>query len=261
MQFLANEFEPEAARLTVASRPVLPLHDEVDALTFVTDDAVKSALLATLGMTSRDVAAHRDFVELRNRLSAGIIALKFNAEMYPGLLLDYVELYDLSQLLRDDSQPSNGNISGRALLRRPNRASAAAVSTSPQIGLGPAAVDPANDPDEEERSATGHPAGRLARIWTSTMLRPRPSSEHQHQTAEAHNAQPPTSSGRYRPALLQLYVIRQQIKRYEGGDISDVQNVLRSEHKTRELADCTGQRRLSKAKRRPAPRGTPQSKH
>ena len=119
MQFLANEFEPEAARLTVASRPVLPLHDEVDALTFVTDDAVELALLATLGMTSRDVAAHRDFVELRNRLSAGIIALKFNAEMYPGLFLDYVELYNLSQLLRDDSQPSNGNISGRALLRRP----------------------------------------------------------------------------------------------------------------------------------------------
>jgi hypothetical protein len=100
-RFLGNEFDPRIDRMTIAQHPILPLRDGVRVMDGIKRDEIDALADQTLALPSGDVAQHIDFFDLRQRLAVGIIALKFGADRFPGLLRAFAELYNLLDLFRD----------------------------------------------------------------------------------------------------------------------------------------------------------------
>lgn len=234
-RFLANEFDPGLGSLTIAQRPILPLRNGIRQLGLITRNEVDSLADQTLALCSRDVASHGDFFDVRRRLATGIIALKFGAERYPGLLRQFAELYNMLDLFRDardfDVAGLEG-LSGSAALSRPVALPAALFPHLPRPGTEVLRDSALDAPSGEPTSTTR----RRVTIGTTTLLRAAAGTPAipAGPAGGAGDEGPPSTVGVYRPALLPLFVTRQQIKRYEGGEIAHVENVLQSEHKQRD---------------------------
>ncbi|WP_119419665.1 hypothetical protein [Desertibaculum subflavum] len=242
-----DAFERDIDRLTLAGVPLTPLRDDIREVADLGDAEVADTVSARLGGTTPAAAPGQRTADLKRRLATGIVALKFGSDLMPGLLADYVELFNLVEFLEELARDPalNAGTTGRERLQRPIALPAELFPHLPWRGAEPqqSAVAADEDSGPEELAALA-PRRRIS-IGSSTMLRPvatlatvppgaaapgGPSA----QPANPPSDQPPTTVGLHRPALLPLYVTRQQIKRYEGGEIAHIENVLRSEHKQRD---------------------------
>lgn len=233
-----DAFERNVDRLTFDGTSLVPLRDELRRAADLGGPEVADMVSARLSGPTSAIASGQRTDALKRQLVTGIIALKFGSDLMPGLLADYVELFNLVEFLEEFARDParNSGISGRARLQRILVLPAELFPHLPWRGSEPQQSAAADEDNPAELAALA-PRRRIS-IGSSTMLRPvNLTAATPGATAQPTNPpsdQPPTTVGLHRPALLPLYVTRQQIKRYEGGEVAHIENVLRSEHKQRD---------------------------
>lgn len=222
-EFAADPFTlPLAAELlrlrtAIAARDVWSLRD------------LTGTIRTILGGSPESVVTSNDYRALQRALVDGNLVLKLRPDIAPRAVGDYARLMVLWALVgrvasRDDTL--EGATSARlldAVLTYP-----ANLLPWPRVADEPP-EKPSTSGPIDRRSVT-----RRVRIGGTTLPAPAPPTASD-DIAQRPTSPVPTTVGLLRPAYVgDLEVVRQQIKRYEAGELAHIENILQTEKRLRE---------------------------